>query len=247
MSAVQRLFNQAQLSARFNYNCRAELLNAHPEDRDTTGSAVDERSCGLFNQGILDIPYKICGKQRYHGVVDDHILELCEGTVLQRMKKPNLLILEDDKQQRELYRILCERFGFNATIFAKCSEVLGLLEADGIGFDLCIVDWSLEEESGLECIKRIRDMNKQKHRRGLPIVVVTAHAMTGDREICLRAGADDYLAKPFSLENFEKTVLRWANESRQGFWLEDSATLFDEQGRLHAEKRKESCSSEAQQ
>jgi DNA-binding response OmpR family regulator len=90
----------------------------------------------------------------------------------------------------------------------------------------------LQDESGLEAVKQIREVTKRTHRRGLPIIMVTAHAMTGDRETCLRAGADDYLAKPFTLEDFHSMVMRWVNESRQGFWLEDSAKLFDDEGHL---------------
>jgi two-component system, sensor histidine kinase and response regulator len=153
------------------------------------------------------------------------------------MIKPNLLILEDDRVQQQLYRVICERFGFNATILGCCKDVIALLEADGVGFDMCIMDWTLDNENGLDCIKRIRQINRATHRRGLPIIVVTAHAMVGDREICLRAGADDYLSKPFTLEVFHSTIMRWVEESRKGFWLEDSAKLFDEQGHLRNHER----------
>lgn len=146
--------------------------------------------------------------------------------------KPNLLILEDHPVQQKLYRIICERFGFDCRIFNRCGEVVNLLEQDGIGFDICIADWSLDGENGLDCIKKIRMMNKQKHRRGLPIVVVTAHAMVGDRELVKQAGADDYLAKPFTLDQFYEVVTRWVNASRHGVWLEDSNKLFDAEGHM---------------
>lgn len=149
------------------------------------------------------------------------------------MRKPNLLILEDDPMQQKLYQVICERFSFNYRILGTSGELLNLLRQDGVGFDICLCDWSLREESGLECIKQIRDINRQTHRRGLPIIMVTAHAMSGDREICLRAGSDDYLAKPFTLEQFHFMVMRWVNASRHGFWLEDSAELFDREGHLH--------------
>lgn len=149
------------------------------------------------------------------------------------MRKPNLLILEDDPMQQKLYQVICERFSFNYKLLSSCAELLDLLQQDGVSFDICLCDWSLKEESGLECIKRIREINRQAHRRGLPIIMVTAHAMSGDREICLRAGADDYLAKPFTLEQFHSMTMRWVNASRHGFWLEDSAELFDLDGHLH--------------
>jgi CheY-like chemotaxis protein len=154
------------------------------------------------------------------------------------MKKPNLLIVEDDPMQQKLYKVICDRFGFEFTIFSTCGEVLQRLERDGIGFDICLMDWNLQDESGLDAIRKIQNLNSHKHRRGLPIIMVTAHAMTGDRETCLRAGADDYLSKPFTLEQFHSTVMRWVDESRKAFWLQDSAKIYGDEHVQELEQRR---------
>jgi DNA-binding response OmpR family regulator len=131
------------------------------------------------------------------------------------MTKPKLLILEDDPKQQKLYEVICDRFSFKYAIFGQCKDLIESLRRDGLDYDVCLCDWSLTDENGLDCIKKIRAVMMQTFRRDLPIIMVTAHAMRGDRETCLRGGADDYLAKPFSLEDFYSMVLTWVNQSRQ--------------------------------
>jgi DNA-binding response OmpR family regulator len=153
------------------------------------------------------------------------------------MRKPHLLILEDDTMQQKLYKIICERFGFEYRIFGNCTDALSLLEQDRHGFDVCLMDWSLQDESGLDCIQKIRKLSVQTFRRGLPIVMVTAHAMQGDREICLRAGADDYVAKPFTLESFHSTVMRWVDQSRNSLASQDSAEFYEDRNQESEHQR----------
>lgn len=144
------------------------------------------------------------------------------------VRPPNLLIVEDDAMQQKLYKALCERFSFKCDIVGTCRDVLNILTRDGIGYDICLMDWSLNGESGLDCIRRIREVTGGKQRRNLPIIVVTAHAMVGDREVCLRAGCDDYLSKPFNLDEFRSTVMHWVETSRRGFDMEEIWALADE-------------------
>src|SRR3982750_4152729 len=102
------------------------------------------------------------------------------------MRKPNLLILEDDPVQRKLYKIICDRLSFTCTIFGESSELIYALQKSTQPYDVCITDWSLKTESGLDGINKIRQANEEAQRCSLPIVVITAHAMRGDRESCLR-------------------------------------------------------------
>jgi DNA-binding response OmpR family regulator len=86
-----------------------------------------------------------------------------------------------------------------------------------------------EEPYNLYC--RVREITYNRSRY-LPIIAITAHAMSGDREVCLRSGADDYLAKPFTLEQFENVLNQWIDVSRRS---RGSLTDVNEYSRLKEE------------
>jgi len=93
----------------------------------------------------------------------------------------------------------------------------------------------MTEMDGLEATKEIRKREKltaQKKAAGffhIPIIAMTAHAMEGDREMCMKAGMDDYLTKPIQPGKFGETIARWipdnaaAGQDRTGGKLSEEA------------------------
>ena len=74
---------------------------------------------------------------------------------------------------------------------------------------MILMDVSMPEMNGLEATAAIRELEAASGTR-VPIIGVTAHALKGDRERCLEAGMDDYLAKPISPKALLEKVERWA-------------------------------------
>src|SRR6266705_1233302 len=66
-------------------------------------------------------------------------------------------------------------------------------------YDVLFLDCQMPEMDGYETVARIRE--RENGKRHIPVVAMVAHIMAGDREVCLRAGMDDYLAKPFKPED----------------------------------------------
>jgi len=73
-------------------------------------------------------------------------------------------------------------------------------------FDLVLMDVQMPEMNGFEAVAAIRALELAEGRRHTPIVAVTAHAMAGDREKCLQAGMDAYLAKPLRRQQLFELV-----------------------------------------
>jgi DNA-binding response OmpR family regulator len=110
-----------------------------------------------------------------------------------------LLIVEDDRQLREALTDLLRQSGFEVDAFADGDQAFSaLLSRD---YDLAIVDLGLPGMDGLALVRSLR-----RQLRGLPILVVTARDALEDRVSGLDAGADDYLVKPFELQELEARV-----------------------------------------
>jgi len=105
----------------------------------------------------------------------------------------------------ELTRALLEHTGFDAHSVNEGREVLDTLATGR--YAAVLLDCELPDMDGYEVAREIRRREGDGPR--LPIIALTAHAMQGDRERCLQAGMDDYLAKPIRAQVLGDTLQRW--------------------------------------
>jgi CheY-like chemotaxis protein len=89
------------------------------------------------------------------------------------------------------------------TVAENGRQALAMIE--GESFDLVFMDWQMPELSGLEATKLIREREKLTGGR-MPIIAMTANAMTGDREKCLEAGMDSYVSKPVNSKSLFEAI-----------------------------------------
>jgi PAS domain S-box-containing protein len=107
-----------------------------------------------------------------------------------------VLLAEDNPVNQVVVTRLLEKCGHTVTLAADGGEAIAALDKAGSGgFDLVLMDVQMPGMEGLEATDAIR---RKEHTTGshVPIIALTAHAMKGDRERCLAAGMDDYIAKP---------------------------------------------------
>ena len=104
-----------------------------------------------------------------------------------------ILLVEDNLINQKVASRMLEKNGHAVVTVNNGKEALRALE--GQEFDAILMDVQMPEMDGLEATAAIRAAEQDTGRR-LPIVALTAHALTGDRERCLAAGMDGYLAKP---------------------------------------------------
>ena len=111
---------------------------------------------------------------------------------------------EDNDLNQVLLRELLRKLGLEATLAENGRLALELLEREP--FDLVLMDVQMPEMDGLTATRLIRE---RKAFQDLPIVGMTARAMTGDREESLAAGMNDYLTKPLNAKELVACLLRW--------------------------------------
>jgi CheY-like chemotaxis protein len=124
-----------------------------------------------------------------------------------------VLLCDDNTINQKVALRLLQQMGYRADLAANGVEALTALERQP--YDLVFMDVMMPEMGGLEATKIIRERQQQKskfphYKSPLVIVAMTASAMQGDREKCLSAGMDDYLAKPVRPEDIRVIIERWA-------------------------------------
>lgn len=107
---------------------------------------------------------------------------------------PKILLVEDNEMNRDMLSRRLERKGF--TVAIAVDGAIGLRMAESEKPDLILMDMSLPEVDGWEATRRLKACDATKH---IPVIALTAHAMSDDREKALAAGCDDYDSKPVEL------------------------------------------------
>jgi two-component system, sensor histidine kinase and response regulator len=117
----------------------------------------------------------------------------CAPATTSTARPLRILLAEDNPVNQRVAQRLLTKHGFLVHVVGNGREALAALEQEG--FDLALMDIQMPELDGLEATRLIR-LNEVATGRHLPIIAMTAHAMTGDRERCLEAGMDAYVSKP---------------------------------------------------
>jgi CheY-like chemotaxis protein len=119
----------------------------------------------------------------------------------------NILLAEDNLVNQMLMVRLLQKRGHRVTVAANGKIALEQLEREQ--FDLVLMDVQMPELDGLAAAQEIR-RREQLGGRHIPIVALTAHAMSGDRERCLAAGMEGYLTKPINTKELDETLNLYA-------------------------------------
>jgi PAS domain S-box-containing protein len=119
--------------------------------------------------------------------------------------RARVLVAEDSPVNQKVVARMLEKLDCAVDLAADGKQAVRMAEA--AHYDLIFMDCQMPEMDGYEATAMIR---QQPNRRHTPIIALTANAMQGDRERCLRAGMDDYLAKPIKVSDLTDTLKRWA-------------------------------------
>jgi two-component system sensor histidine kinase/response regulator len=119
-----------------------------------------------------------------------------------------ILLAEDNIVNQKVVARVLEKHGHSAEITANGAEALAALARHE--FDLILMDVQMPVMNGYDATESIRASERGSGRH-IPIVALTAHAMNGDREVCLKAGMDDYIAKPIHPRELAAVLEKWSS------------------------------------
>ena len=128
---------------------------------------------------------------------------ITRDTIRESRRRFLILLAEDNLINQKVAVHTLERNGHKVYVANNGQEVLRTLNKDR--FDLILMDVQMPEMDGFEATVSIRKKEK-KTGFHMPIIAMTAHAMKGDRERCIEAGMDDYIAKPIKAEELTKKI-----------------------------------------
>jgi len=127
--------------------------------------------------------------------------------------RARILVAEDYPVNQTVAVCLLEKLGYQADVVANGLEAI---EASArIRYALVLMDCHMPEMDGWKATAMIRTREQEQGTERLPIIALTANAMEGDREKCLNADMDDYLAKPVRLAQLRALLVKWISHSEK--------------------------------
>lgn len=134
------------------------------------------------------------------------------------LKGFRLLLVEDNLLNQQIAQELLESAGARIEVVGNGEEAIRWLRTTTVPVHLILMDLQMPEMDGYEATRQIRRMERFE---SIPILAMTADAMTGIYEKCLEAGMNDYISKPINLDELY---------SKLGQWLSTTAPAFEESG-----------------
>jgi signal transduction histidine kinase/CheY-like chemotaxis protein len=116
-----------------------------------------------------------------------------------------VLVVEDNPVNQKVIVLLLKRMGCQTDVADDGRQAVEAVKEKN--YDLVLMDCQMPEMDGFEATRLIRE--READERHTPIVALTANALQGERERCLTAGFDDYIAKPVSLRDLSQRLCRW--------------------------------------
>jgi CheY-like chemotaxis protein len=122
-----------------------------------------------------------------------------------------VLLVEDHPVNQKVAQKLLERLGLTVDVAENGEVALEKLREQP--YAMVLMDCQMPVLDGYSATRRLREIEAGQGKPRTPVIAMTAHAMSGDRERCLQAGMDDYLSKPLDRQLLEQTLVRWMPKS----------------------------------
>ncbi len=122
----------------------------------------------------------------------------------------SILVAEDNTLNQKLITTILSKQGFNFKLVENGVGAWELFQQES--FDLVLMDCQMPIMDGLEATQKIRSYEDTQGLTKTPIIAITANGAIGYRDTCLEVGMDDYVAKPFKIDELILTMNHWLKD-----------------------------------
>ncbi|MFQ3218233.1 MAG: two-component system sensor histidine kinase/response regulator [Paraglaciecola sp.] len=177
------------------------------------------QTVSLGKMNYLDKPVKLNGLYNNlrlaitTGAQNRHRTPNSETKILNMQNKPpHILIVEDNFINQQVIVEMLKVLGCTMQATKNGQQAIDLLQTVTVPFDVILMDCQMPVMDGYETTRAIRNNTHPNIATNIPIIALTANAMKGDKEYCLAAGMDSYLAKPIALKKLGAELRRWLSK-----------------------------------
>lgn len=124
------------------------------------------------------------------------------------LRKPLILVVDDDPFHSRLMELLSDQLNITVHIASSCAEAMEALRM--FVFDIVLMDIRMPEVDGHCCTKKIRSLSEKTS--DIPIIAVTGNDSVANRMTCVESGLDDFLRKPFTVEELRDKISFWLRQ-----------------------------------
>jgi signal transduction histidine kinase/CheY-like chemotaxis protein/HPt (histidine-containing phosphotransfer) domain-containing protein len=168
------------------------------------GGHIDcESEEGKGSVFYFTIPFRLAVPEDIERITDSQEAPGAEESLEKLQKSLHILLADDFEVNQQLVVSILEKYGHHVRVTNDGKEALEALQRET--FDIVLMDVQMPVMDGLEATQKIRNLEDPK-LAGIPIIALTAHAVKGDREKFLRAGMDEYIAKPVEAKKLLRMI-----------------------------------------
>ena len=161
------------------------------------GSIIVDSTVGEGSRFTIEIPYLIAKEQ----INLNHTQPSTGKDANER--EVRVLVVEDNLMNQKLVLQVLKRLGYQAKVADDGQKALDILQETT--FDVILMDIQMPVIDGYETTRQIRS----KFNKTVPIIAMTAHALASEQEECLKAGMNDFLSKPFKMEELQQLIRKY--------------------------------------
>ena len=151
----------------------------------------------------ITIPQKVSGNKTYQHEQNENEHRNIEGII--DCSNYKLLVVDDDMLDIKVTQRLLEKYNFQITTINSPLECIDRIKADE-KYDMLLIDHKMPEMDGIELMKILRDLQATKE---VKYVMLTANAVAGMKEYCIKEGFDEYISKPINLKELDKIIKKY--------------------------------------